>query len=163
MSPAGMGGQGLLLGVPREAVGRLEAEPAAGAQRRVQRGHGALLGEAGLAAATLRARIPQELLEGADPARELLVAWIADEDDLARAHWFLGDDASLELPEPALAAMADGVFRANSVIREFWIDRGDSAGADETESWRTLLPGDRVVIPAGARWWSANHFALKRG
>ncbi len=118
--------------------------------------------EAGLAAATLRARIPQELLEGADPARELLVAWIADEDDLARAHWFLGDDASLELPEPALAAMADGVFRANSVIREFWIDRGDSAGADETESWRTLLPGDRVVIPAGARWWSANHFAKSR-
>jgi len=31
------------------------------------------------------------------------------------------------------------------------------------DSWRTLMPGDEAVVPAGARWWSANHFALKRG
>jgi hypothetical protein len=48
-------------------------------------------------------------------------------------------------------------MRANRLIREFWIE-GDHDLAPG-DSWRTLLPGDEVVLGAGARWWSANHFA----
>ena len=37
--------------------------------------------------------------------------------------------------------------------------RGGEASLDQ---WRTLLPGDVVELPVGARWWSANHFAKHR-
>jgi beta-mannosidase len=113
--------------------------------------------ECGLPAATARGAVPESLLAGADPARELLIAWIPDEPDLPRAHWFLAEDAELALPAPVLEQGSEGRMRANRLIREFWIE-GDHDLAPG-DSWRTLLPGDEVVLGAGARWWSANHFA----
>jgi hypothetical protein len=53
-----------------------------------------------------------------------------------------------------------GVHRAASVVREFWIEEPAS---DTVDSWRTLFPGDEVLVPTGARWWSANHFAKTQG
>jgi hypothetical protein len=65
------------------------------------------------------------------------------------------------------------------MVREFWIDqhwarirtgeRGRDVPTPEllafeqaalVANWKTLLPGDEVVIPEGheLRWWSANHF-----
>jgi len=122
--------------------------------------------ECGLAAATGRARVPESLVAGADPARELLVAWLPDDPELARAHWFLAADAALELPEPVLLP---GVFppadalrlRVDRVIREFWIE--DAHELAPSDSWRTLLPGDEVALAPGSRWWSANHFARRHG
>ena len=114
--------------------------------------------EAGLAAATLRARVPASILDGVDPTRELLVASLEGEPARARAAWFLGDDAVVALPTPALVPLGGGRFRAEGVIREFWIEGEDA----NPHQWRTLLPGDVVEMPDGARWWSANHFAKHR-
>jgi beta-mannosidase len=114
--------------------------------------------EAGLAAATLRARVPLSILDGADPTRDLLVASLEGEPARARAAWFLGDDAVIAFPTPALVSLGGGRFRAESVIREFWIEGEDA----NPHQWRTLLPGDVVEMPDGARWWSANHFAKQR-
>ena len=44
------------------------------------------------------------------------------------------------------------------MIREFWFEGGEAS----LDQWRTLLPGDVVELPVGARWWSANHFAKHR-
>jgi beta-mannosidase len=112
--------------------------------------------EAGLAPATARARIPAEMLESADTAREMLVARVLGETALAEATWFLADDAALLLPEPKLVHLGGGVHRAMTVVREFWIEEPVS---DAVDSWRTLLPGDELLIVDDARWWSANHFA----
>ena len=35
--------------------------------------------------------------------------------------------------------------------------------AARAANWRTLLPGDEIVLPEGAVWWSANNFAKIRG
>ena len=115
--------------------------------------------EAGLAPATARARIPEELLAADGTARELLVARIAGEPALAEATWFLADDSVLALPAPELVHLGGGVHRAERVVREFWIE--EPAG-DAIDSWRTLLPGQEVLLAEGARWWSANHFAKSR-
>lgn len=112
--------------------------------------------EAGLAPATARARIPAELLDGCDPARELIVARVQGESALAEATWFLADDAALRLPEPVFVHLGGGIHRATCVVREFWIEE---PAEDAVDSWRTLLPGDEVLLAGGARWWSANHFA----
>ncbi|MFN5495529.1 MAG: hypothetical protein ACK5C3_02990, partial [bacterium] len=114
--------------------------------------------EAGLAAATLRARVPASILDGVDPTRERLVASLEGEPARARAAWFLGDDAVVALPTPALVPLGGGRFRAEGVIREFWIEGEDA----NPHQWRTLLPGDVVEMPDGACWWSANHFAKHR-
>ena len=111
--------------------------------------------EAGLAAATARARIPAELLAADGSDRELLVARIAGEPALAEATWFLSNDSELALPMPGLVHLGGGVHRAECVIREFWIEEPT---ADAVDSWRTLLPGQEVLLSDGARWWSANHF-----
>ena len=115
--------------------------------------------EAGIAPATSRARIPAEMLATDGSARELLVARIAGEPALAEATWFLADDSVLELPAPELVHLGGGVHRAERVVREFWIE--EPAG-DAIDSWRTLLPGQEVLLAEGARWWSANHFAKSR-
>jgi hypothetical protein len=115
--------------------------------------------EAGLPAATARARIPADMLVADGSARELLVARLADDSALPEATWFLADDAALQLPDPALAHLGDGIHRAECVVREFWIEE---PAADSIDSWRTLLPGQEVLIPDGARWWSANHFTKRR-
>ena len=116
--------------------------------------------EAGLGAATARALVPAHVLDGAQPAHEMLVARLFDDPSLPEATWFLADDAALMLPEAQLVHLGGGVHRAACVVREFWIEE---PATDTVDSWRTLMPGDEVVVPAGARWWSANHFALKRG
>ena len=116
--------------------------------------------EPGLAAATSRARIPADLLAPDGSARELLVARVVDDHALAEATWFLCDDSVIELPEPVLRHLGGGVHRAECVVREFWIEE---PADDAIDSWRTLLPGDEVLVPAGARWWSANQFAKMRG
>ncbi|MEY4119525.1 MAG: hypothetical protein RLZZ116_2853 [Planctomycetota bacterium] len=115
--------------------------------------------EAGLPAATARARIPAEMLVADGSARELLVARLADDPALPEATWFLAGDAALQLPDPALTHLGDGIHRAKCVVREFWIEE---PAADSIDSWRTLLPDQEVLIPDGARWWSANHFAKRR-
>ena len=116
--------------------------------------------EAGLGPATARARVPAEVLAGAQPAHEMLVARLAHEPSLAEAAWFLAGDSDLRLPEAALVHLGGGVHRAASVVREFWIEEPAS---DTVDSWRTLFPGDEVLVPTGARWWSANHFAKTQG
>jgi beta-mannosidase len=116
--------------------------------------------EAGLAAATARAQVPAHVLEGAQAAHEMLVARLPDDPSLPEATWFLESDSAVMLPEAQLVHLGGGIHRAGCVIREFWIEEPAS---DTVDSWRTLLPGDEVVTPSGARWWSANHFALKRG
>ena len=116
--------------------------------------------EAGLGAATARALVPPHVLDGAQPAHEMLVARLSDDPSLPEATWFLADDAALMLPEAQLMHLGGGVHRAACVVREFWIEE---PATDTVDSWRTLMPGDEVVVPAGARWWSANHLALKRG
>jgi beta-mannosidase len=116
--------------------------------------------EAGLGPATSRTRVPDEVLAGAQPAHEMLVARLAHEPSLAEAVWFLAGDADLRLPEAALVHLGGGVHRATSVVREFWIEEPAS---DTVDSWRTLLVGDEVLVPSGARWWSANHFAKQLG
>jgi hypothetical protein len=115
--------------------------------------------EAGLAPATSRARIPAQLLATDGSAGELLVARFAGDPALAEATWFLADDAELALPAPGLVHLGGGVHRAACVVREFWIE--EPAG-DAVDSWRTLLPGQEVLLAEGARWWSANHFARAR-
>ena len=97
---------------------------------------------------------------GAQPAHEMLVARLAHEPLLAEAAWFLAGDSYLRLPEAALVHLGGGVHRAASVVREFWIEEPAS---DTVDSWRTLFPGDEVLVPTGARWWSANHFAKTQG
>jgi beta-mannosidase len=116
--------------------------------------------EAGLGPATARARVPAEVLVGAQPAHEMLVARLAHEPSLAEAAWFLAGDSDLRLPEAALVHLGGGVHRAASVVREFWIEE---LASDTVDSWRTLFPGDEVLVPTGARWWSANHFAKTQG
>ena len=116
--------------------------------------------EAGLGPATSRTRVPDEVLAGAQPAHEMLVARLAHEPSLAEAVWFLAGDADLRLPEAALVHLGGGVHRATSVVREFWIEEPASYTVD---SWHTLLVGDEVLVPSGARWWSANHFAKQLG
>ena len=116
--------------------------------------------EAGLGPATARARVPAEVLAGAQPAHEMLVARLAHEPTLAEAVWFLTGDADLRLPEPTLVHLGGGVHRAATLVREFWIEEPAS---DTVDSWRTLLVGDEVLVPSGARWWSANHFAKSQG
>jgi hypothetical protein len=75
-------------------------------------------------------------------------------------------------------------LRATCVVREFWIEQtwlslpglpspGSSDQPDpghlalehaaRAANWRTLLPGDEIVLPEGAVWWSANNFAKIRG
>jgi beta-mannosidase len=116
--------------------------------------------EAGLGPATARARVPAEVLAGAQPAHEMLVARLAHEPSLAEAAWFLAGDSDLRLPEAALVHLGGGVHRAAAVVREFWIEEPAS---DTVDSWRTLFPGDEVLVPSGVRWWSANHFAKTQG
>ena len=115
---------------------------------------------AGFPAASMRARIPSTLLADADARRELLVARIEGEPTLARATWFLAEDAQLMLPTPVLRGCGLDLVRAERVVRELWIEDDEHASrAAVSSSWITLLPGDIVEIPAGARSWSANQFA----
>jgi beta-mannosidase len=118
--------------------------------------------EAGLAAATLRARVPLSILDGQDRSRDLLVASIEGEPASMRAVHFTGDltlcGSEIAFEAPELTPLGGGRFRAESVVREFWIEGEDG----NPHQWRTLLPGDVVEMPDGARWWSANHFAKHR-
>ena len=120
--------------------------------------------EAGLSAAKLRARVPEQLIRDAVAGRELLGATVRGERDLERAVWFFGSDAEQRLPRPTLIDSA-GRWRAACVIREFWTEADADAGPASVEqasadrdAWRTLLPGDEVSVLDGRTWWSANHF-----
>jgi hypothetical protein len=136
----------------------LERLDLTGAVRAVTEIELAPFAEPGLAAATLRGCVPASILDGADPTRDVLVASVEGESARARATCFLGEDAALALLAPALLPLGDGRFRAERVIREFWLEGGEAS----PDQWRTLLPGDVVELPVGARWWSANHFAKHR-
>ncbi|MCX5652697.1 MAG: hypothetical protein NTU45_15110 [Planctomycetota bacterium] len=136
----------------------LERLDVTGAVRAVTEIELAPFAEPGLAAATLRGRVPASILDGADPTHDVLVASVEGESARARATCFLGDDAALALLAPALVPLGDVRFRAERVIREFWFEGGEAS----PDQWRTLLPGDVVELPVGARWWSANHFAKHR-
>lgn len=124
--------------------------------------------ECGLPGATMRGRIPATLFEHADLTSELLVAHIEGAPKLSRATWFLGSDAQLRLA-PVQFERVDGavanragaeVLRANTVIREFWIEASAATGVSRTEdSWRTLLPGDLVELARDEHAWTANCFA----
>ncbi|MFM7051171.1 MAG: hypothetical protein ACKOYN_03430, partial [Planctomycetota bacterium] len=139
--------------------------------------------ECGLPAATARGRIPERFLDGCRKCEEVLVAKIVGEPSLARAVEFLAPDAELRLPRAEFAEEIGGArtWRATGVVREFWIEQDwpsvpadDARALAETDSeamalelasralsWRTLLPGDEIVLPAGSApiWWCANAFA----
>jgi beta-mannosidase len=126
--------------------------------------------ECGLPAATLRGVVPESLLAGADPTRELLTAHIEGAPKLSRATWFLAPDAALQLhaasfePAPELQARrAEAeVLRATTVIREFWIEaRAASSACCKEDSWRTLLPGDIVELAPDEHAWTANCFTRR--
>ena len=143
--------------------------------------------ECGLPAATARGDVPTRFLEGFQHGREALVAFVEDEPSYGRATELLADDAMMQLTHPNARPLLEPVtgdprrFRATTVIREMWIeqhwprlrgnDRAASEGVDVNEvallekaalatSWRTLLPGDEILLPNSeqVRWWSANHF-----
>jgi beta-mannosidase len=123
-------------------------------------------GEAGLAAATLRGRVPERLLRDAAVGHELLVATVRGEPELDRAVWFFGTDGEQRLPKPRLIE-SSGCVRAASVLREFWIEADAPEGQASVEQssvdrdvWRTLLPGDEISVTEGRTWWSANHFCI---
>ncbi len=111
--------------------------------------------------------IPAEVLDGADPERECLVARVPDEPELPPAVEFLAPDASLRLPEPTLELIdaGRGLHRARVLLREAWVEPASDAdfsiGAGQP-AWRTVLPGEEIVIPEGRVLWTANHFAKHR-
>jgi hypothetical protein len=118
--------------------------------------------ECGLPAATLRARVPESLLEAADRTREVLVARIvgptvSDEASGESACWFLAPDADLALPTAEFDRVDALRCRARTLIRELWIDGADSASSS---GWRTVLPGEEFELAEGDIWWSANAFGL---
>jgi len=170
--------------------------------------------ECGLAAATLRGRIPEEFLAGCVRGCECIVARIEGDPTIERTVDFLVNDAELELPGAKLELTADGSgsgalrqirARATVVVREFWIEQhwnapaaegdqrtaaasigmaaggsqptaipsGRPSGSDavvgeldvhaRNANWRTLLPGDEVILPDGVELlcWSANVFARR--
>ncbi len=123
---------------------------------------------AGLPTATARGRIPDSMSSGRDGAREFLRATLHEAPTLAHATWFLASDADLELPIPVLPettrrAAGLRVHRAETVIREMWVESTTHELARAHRAcWRTLLPGDEVLMHRDARWWSANHFCKHR-
>ena len=123
---------------------------------------------AGLPTATARGRILQSMATGRDSAREFLRATLHDAPTLASATWFLASDAVVALPVPVLTQTVKRVaglrvYRAETVIRELWIEPVTREPARASRScWRTLVPGDEVLMRSGARWWSANHFSKHR-
>lgn len=123
---------------------------------------------AGLPTATARGRILQSMATGRDSAREFLRATLHNAPTLASATWFLASDAVVALPVPVLTQTVKRVaglrvHRAETVIRELWIEPVTREPARASRScWRTLVPGDEVLMRSGARWWSANHFSKHR-
>ncbi len=128
-----------------------------------------------LAAATMRGAIPASVLVHARATHELLVARIDACPKLLRATWFLAADHEIHLPKPRLKELRADAKRkaatatphefvglvAQTVVREFWVEPSERGIETDREScWRTLVPGDLVMIPSNARWWSANSFCL---
>ena len=128
-----------------------------------------------LAAATMRGAIPASVLVHARATHELLVARIDACPKLLRATWFLTADHEIHLPKPRLKELGADAKRkaatatphefvglvAQTVVREFWVEPSERGiETDRGSCWRTLVPGDLVMIPSNARWWSANSFCL---
>ena len=142
----------------------------------------------GLPAATLRAPIPAGFLASCRRECECLVATVEGDASFVRAVEFLAGDAELRLRPTAFEEIGfergrGGPdlrrLRAQVVVRECWIEEGWSRpprgahGRDPAEQeiaaldaaardlcWRTLLPGDEVLVPVDerTRLWSANDF-----